>query len=74
MAEGGLVTQPTLALLGEAGPEVVVPLSNAGLGGKSQQNILYITINIGNVSKEVDLKDVEESTIDGVLKAIDRRL
>lgn len=27
MAEGGLVTQPTFALLGEAGPEMVLPLS-----------------------------------------------
>jgi SLT domain-containing protein len=28
MAMGGLVTQPTFALLGEAGPEMVVPLSS----------------------------------------------
>jgi hypothetical protein len=28
MASGGVVSQPTLALLGEAGPEVVVPLSD----------------------------------------------
>ena len=28
MAAGGLVTQPTFALIGEAGPELVVPLSN----------------------------------------------
>jgi len=27
MASGGVVTQPTLALIGEAGPEVVVPLT-----------------------------------------------
>ena len=29
-ADGGLVTQPTLALIGEAGPEAVVPLSGRG--------------------------------------------
>ena len=28
MAQGGIVTQPTVALIGEAGPEAVVPLSN----------------------------------------------
>lgn len=28
MANGGVVTRPTLAMLGEQGPEVVVPLSN----------------------------------------------
>jgi len=29
MASGGIVTQPTLALIGEAGPEAVVPLNDA---------------------------------------------
>jgi len=34
VAEGGLVTSPTIALVGEAGPELVVPLSNlpGGMG------------------------------------------
>lgn len=30
LAEGGIVTSPTLALVGEAGPEAVVPLGRAG--------------------------------------------
>ena len=30
---GGIVTGPTLALLGEAGPEAVIPLPNAGMVG-----------------------------------------
>ena len=30
LAHGGIVTSPTLALIGEAGPEAVVPLSRAG--------------------------------------------
>lgn len=43
MAAGGIVTSPTIALLGEAGPEAVVPLSRAGsFGGAS------ISISIGN--------------------------
>ena len=29
MAEGGIVTKPTFALIGEAGPEAVIPLSRA---------------------------------------------
>lgn len=33
MAAGGLVTKPTVALIGEAGPEAVVPLSRMGGGG-----------------------------------------
>lgn len=32
LAEGGIVTRPTLALIGEAGPEAVVPLNKAGAG------------------------------------------
>lgn len=33
MAKGGIVTRPTLALVGERGPEAVVPLSRGGFGG-----------------------------------------
>jgi hypothetical protein len=40
MANGGIVTSPTLALIGEAGPEAVVPLSGGGMPGGS------ITINM----------------------------
>ena len=41
MASGGIVTKPTLAMIGEAGPEAVVPLKN-GMGGMGQG----VTINI----------------------------
>jgi hypothetical protein len=40
LAKGGIVTQPTLALIGEAGPEAVVPLSRGGGFGQG------ITINV----------------------------
>jgi hypothetical protein len=41
MATGGIVTSPTMALIGEAGPEAVIPLSgpNAGIGNN-------VTINV----------------------------
>jgi hypothetical protein len=39
MAEGGIVSSPTLALIGEAGPEAVVPLDRLNTGGG-------ITINV----------------------------
>lgn len=32
LAEGGIVTKPTLALIGEAGPEAVIPLSGNAAG------------------------------------------
>ena len=44
LAAGGIVNKPTLALIGEAGPEAVVPLSgrNAGMG-----NTYNINVNAG---------------------------
>jgi len=40
MATGGIVTSPTMALIGEAGPEAVIPLSKmGGMGGG-------VTINV----------------------------
>ena len=40
MANGGIVTGPTLALIGEAGPEAVVPLSQMGkMGGGVTVNV-----------------------------------
>jgi len=44
MATGGIVTSPTLALIGEAGPEAVIPLNKAGGMG------MNITVNAGLVS------------------------
>lgn len=36
LAKGGIVTRPTLALIGEAGPEAVVPLGRGGTGSGMQ--------------------------------------
>jgi len=51
MAVGGIVTHPTLAIVGEAGPEAVVPLKS-GLGAS-------VTVNVhGSVITERQLTDV----------------
>ena len=51
LATGGIVTSPTLSLIGEAGPEAVIPLSKMGSMGGSN-----ITINVGgSVISEGDL-------------------
>lgn len=34
-AQGGIVTKPTVALIGEAGPEAIVPLGEGGFGGNT---------------------------------------
>jgi hypothetical protein len=33
LAQGGIVSRPTLALIGEHGPEAVIPLGRGGMGG-----------------------------------------
>jgi hypothetical protein len=72
-AEGGIVLAPTLGLLGEAGPERVEPLDPfESRAGRSQYNTLYVNVTIGNIAKEVSLEEVEETVIDGVVKAVDR--
>jgi len=38
MADGGLITQPTFALLGEAGPELVIPLVKKPRSRKQKAN------------------------------------
>jgi hypothetical protein len=43
MAAGGIVNSPTLAMIGEAGPEAVIPLSRMGQMGGG----INITVNTG---------------------------
>ena len=51
MATGGIVTGPTLALIGEAGPEAVIPLDRLGnMGGATYQ----INVNGGDPNAVVD--------------------
>jgi len=41
LANGGIVNSPTLAMIGEAGPEAVIPLSKSGMMG----NTINVTVN-----------------------------
>ena len=52
LAEGGIVTSPTLAMIGEAGSEAVIPLSKmGGMGGG-----INVVVNVqGSVVQEQDL-------------------
>ena len=54
LAKGGIVTRPTLALIGEAGPEAVVPLT--GTGGRGFGGGTTIIVNTGqSVSSKDDI-------------------
>lgn len=53
-ANGGIVTRPTLGLVGEAGAEAVIPLNRAnGLGGTS----IAITVNAGMGANGTEIGD-----------------
>ncbi len=54
LAQGGIVTSPTLAMIGEAGPEAVVPLSRAGEFGMGGGNNVTINVNGGDPRAVVD--------------------
>lgn len=45
MATGGVAMRPTLRLIGEAGPEAVIPLSQ--MGSASDETTINITVNAG---------------------------
>ena len=45
MARGGIVTRPTIALIGEAGPEAVVPLGASSGFGNVTINVYALTAN-----------------------------
>jgi hypothetical protein len=53
MAAGGIVTSPTLAMLGEAGPEAVIPLGSRGASGGITINILGPTYGFDDFEERV---------------------
>lgn len=68
LANGGIVNQATLAIIGEAGPEAVIPLSQMGnLGGNSTQG-QNIVININNPSVR------NNQDIESLRKMVDKAL
>ena len=64
MAHGGIATRPTRALIGEAGPEAVIPLSRGG-GGMGWN----LTVNVsGNVTRSE--KELAEMVAGEIIKAM----
>lgn len=58
MASGGIVTSPTLALIGEAGPEAVVPLSRMGsFGGGGGGPIVVNVVVSGSIISQKDMAE-----------------
>ena len=63
LAEGGIVTRPTLVLAGESGTEAILPLSRlGGLGGRTVN--LNVVVHVeGSVISEGDLGSVVVETV-----------
>jgi hypothetical protein len=62
LADGGIVTGPTLAMIGERGPEAVIPLNRGGIGGN-------ITVNVYSTLADASLPD----KLVNALRAYNRR-
>ena len=61
MAEGGIVTRPTVLLAGEAGPEAIVPLDKAGGAGGGLTGNITINLHVhgGVVDDETAMRIAE---------------
>jgi hypothetical protein len=64
MQEGGIVTRPTFARIGERGPEAIIPLSR-GVGGTH----ISVGVNIGEIRGKI-----REEDLDPIYVAFKRRL
>jgi hypothetical protein len=53
LASGGIVTRPTIAMIGEAGPEAVIPLSRSGAMGATVN--VYVS---GSILRERELDGI----------------
>lgn len=72
MATGGIVTGPTNALIGEAGPEAVIPLDR--MGGMGGDAIVSAIQQLGNEIKnlQVQVNMDGKKVSDGVSKVVSR--
>lgn len=78
MARGGIVTMPTMALIGEAGPEAVVPLERAaggrGLFGSSTVVNITAPINENPLATFEGLRRQREFTVREIRRQVERNL
>jgi hypothetical protein len=60
MAEGGIVTRPTMGLVGEAGPEAIIPLDRLGSTGGGTSVVVNVE---GSVLTEYDLAETIQNQL-----------
>ena len=54
LADGGIVTSPTLAMIGERGPEAVIPLTGRNAGAGMGDTNVTIQVNGGDPQSVVN--------------------
>ena len=87
MAEGGIVDKPTYALIGEAGPEIVMPLNQfeqtrsaareSNFGSDNPQQIISLTVEqhfYGDITDKNLLKEAADTTADALSEKLYRRI
>ncbi len=57
-AQGGIVSSPTLAVVGEAGPEAIVPLSGLGTGGIGGGSAINVYLSGNFTTDEQNAKNI----------------
>ena len=60
LAEGGIVNTPTLAMIGEAGPEAVVPLNSQGRGMAGGNQTFNMTFNMSGITDRTDKRKLAQ--------------
>ncbi len=65
LAMGGIVTRPTLALIGEAGPEAVVPLTGAGARGFGGGTTIIVNTGQSISSKDDIAREIRKIMREG---------
>jgi phage-related protein len=72
MAAGGIVTGPTLAMVGEKGPEAVIPLNQGGSVAGS--NITISNYFNNSINSSVDIRDMAKQVEDSIFENLRNRL
>lgn len=71
-ATGGIVTGPTLGLVGEAGPEAIIPLSKMGSMGLGGGHNIHIEINYPTIRSTEDIDALTEEISTRLAREADR--
>jgi hypothetical protein len=72
LASGGIVTSPTLAMIGEKGPEAVIPLNSGSAMAGS--NISVNNYFNNSINSSIDIRDMARQVEDSIFENLRNRL